>query len=50
MSLIKVEVMVKKTIKIRVGESKSLVMAEIENWEQKKEVMNKEKELKKDII
>lgn len=39
---LKVEISVKKTRKMRVSEDKSMMIAEIENWEQKREMSKKE--------
>lgn len=46
---LKVEISVKKTRKIRVSEDKSMMIAEIENWEQKRE-MSKKENLQRGII
>lgn len=47
---LKVEVMVKKASKIRVGKRKNVVIAEIEEWEQKRQIMTKNKESDRSII
>lgn len=47
---LKVKVKIGKIRKIRQYEGRNLVMAELESWEQKREIMNKKKELKKGII
>lgn len=47
---LKVEVMVKKASKIRVGKRKNVVIAEIEEWEQKRQIMTKNKEPDRSII
>lgn len=47
---LKVEVMVKKASKIRVGKRKNVVIAEIEEWEQKRQIMTKNKEPDRGII
>jgi len=46
---LKVDVEVKKVRKIRINDNKNIMVAEIDNWEQKREIMSK-KELEKGII
>jgi len=47
---LKIEIGVKKASKITLREGKNIVIAELDNWEQKRNVMSNKKELKKDII
>jgi len=47
---LKVDVEVKKVRKIRINDNKNVMVAEIDNWEQKREIMCKKKELEKGII
>jgi len=47
---LKVDVGVKKVRKIKINDNKKVMIAEIDNWEQKREIMGKKKELEKGII
>jgi len=47
---LKVDVEVKKVRKIRINDNKNIMVAEIDSWEQKREIMSKKKELEKGII
>lgn len=46
----KIDVGIKKVNMIMLGGNSSIVIAEIESWEQKREIMNKKKGLRKEII
>ena len=46
---LKIEVKVKKAYKVKIEENKVIVIANLDNWEQKREIMNNKKNLKSGI-
>lgn len=47
---LKMKIEVRRAFKIQTGRNKSIVVAELKNWEQKKELMIRKKELKAGIF
>lgn len=47
---LKMEIEVRRAFKIQTGRNKSIVVAELKNWEQKKELMIRKRELKVGIF
>lgn len=47
---LKMEIEVRRVFKIQTGRNKSIVVAELKNWEQKKELMIRKRELKVGIF
>lgn len=47
---LKMEIEVRRAFKIQTGRNKSIVVAELKNWEQKKELMIRKRELKASIF
>lgn len=47
---LRIEIAVNKAYRIQTGRDKSIVVAEMENWEQKREIMGRKKDLKAGIF
>lgn len=48
--MLKVEVRIKKVNEIKTKERRKWMLAELDSWEQKREVMTRKKNLEKDVI